>query len=335
MEAYVENLTASMTKDGVAYRSISKTSAAASEVMAIANGKTYVPQGDYAIEYTYKLNGVAETKTVNVTVPAPEFTGSASAYTSYSKYLEGAVDAANACTAESVYDIRLSVSISEAVLAQVPMTSNKGTIYNADGSSYVAVSNQSPSSPVFYTLPELADCPWGSYTLNAEATFDGVTATSPTQTLHITGLPYKTPSMVEEDWDFSSWNCEYSNGTIKLGGVSGSGECTATSKMAFCVPEPVNIRINTNATVRAHDMRVNIFGNLVGVCNQTTFTVSVNGNQIISQNSDYQDNNDTGKNYDLTGISTISPSSYSIKMNSSYTLAGPWSKVHSMEILYR
>lgn len=335
MEAYVENLTASMTKDGVEYRSISKTSAAASEVMAIANGKTYVPQGDYAIEYTYTLNGVAETKTVNVTVPAPEFTVSASAYTSYSKYLEGDVDAANACAPESMYDIRLSVSISEAVLAQVPMTSNKGTIFKADGSSYFDVSNESPSSPVFYTRPELAGCPWGSYTLNAEATFDGVTATSPTKPLHITGLPYKTPSMVEGDWDFSSWNCEYSNGTIKLGGVSGSGECTATSKMAFCVPEPVNIRINTNATVRAHDLRVNIFGNLVGVCNQTTFTVSVNGNQIISQNSDYQDNDNTGKNYDLTGISTISPSSYSIKMNSSYTLAGPWSKVHSMEILYR
>lgn len=190
MEAYVENLTASMTKDGVEYRSISKTSAAASEVMAIANGKTYVPQGDYAIEYTYTLNGVAETKTVNVTVPAPEFTVSASAYTSYSKYLEGAVEAANACTAESMYDIRLSVSISEAVLAQIPMTSNKGTIYNADGSSYYAVPNESPSSPVFYTLPELAGCPWGSYTLNAEATFDGVTATSPTKSLHITGLPY-------------------------------------------------------------------------------------------------------------------------------------------------
>lgn len=205
MEKYVQKLTATMTsKDGVVYRQISKSSANAYEVMSVADGKTYVPLGDYTIEYTYTLNGVAETKTVNVTVPAPTFTVSASAYTSYSKYLEGAVDAANACAPESMYDIRLSVSISEAVLAQVPMTSNKGTIYNADGSSYAAVSNESPSSPVFYTLPELAGCPWGSYTLNAEATFDGVTVTSPKQDLHITGLPYSIDFSTNSAYD--GWN---------------------------------------------------------------------------------------------------------------------------------
>lgn len=241
MEAYVENLTASMTKDGVAYRSISKTSAAASEVMEIANGKTYVPQGDYAIEYTYTLNGVAETKTVNVTVPAPEFTVSASAYTSYSKYLEGAVDAANACAPESMYDIRLSVSISEAVLAQVPMTSNKGTIYNADGSSYAAVSNESPSSPVFYTLPELADCPWGSYTLNAEATFDGVTVTSPTQTLHITGLPYRMSINSHADkWTLSGGTAKFDSSTkITLDHSSSN-----YASISFHSPSSINVNVN-------------------------------------------------------------------------------------------
>lgn len=241
MEAYVENLTASMTKDDVEYRSISKTSAAASEVMAIANGKTYVPQGDYAIEYTYKLNGVAETKTVNVTVPAPEFTVSASAYTSYSKYLEGAVDAANACTAESVYDIRLSVSISEAVLAQVPMTSNKGTIFKADGSSYFDVSNESPSSPVFYTRPELAGCPWGSYTLNAEATFDGVTATSPTQPLHITGLPYRMSINSHADkWTLSGGTAKFDSSTK----ITLDHSYSNYASISFHSPSSINVNVN-------------------------------------------------------------------------------------------
>lgn len=241
MEAYVENLTASMTKDGVEYRSISKTSAAASEVMAIANGKTYVPQGDYAIEYTYTLNGVAETKTVNVTVPAPEFTVSASAYTSYSKYLEGAVDAANACTAESVYDIRLSVSISEAVLAQVPMTSNKGTIFKADGSSYFDVSNESPSSPVFYTRPELAGCPWGSYTLNAEATFDGVTATSPTQPLHITGLPYRMSINSHADkWTLSGGTAKFDSSTK----ITLDHSYSNYASISFHSPSSINVNVN-------------------------------------------------------------------------------------------
>lgn len=259
MEAYVENLTASMTKDGVAYRSISKTSAAASEVMAIANGKTYVPQGDYAIEYTYTLNGVAETKTVNVTVPAPEFTVSASAYTSYSKYLEGDVDAANACAPESMYDIRLSVSISEAVLAQVSMTSNKGTIYKADGSSYVAVSNESPSSPVFYTLPELAGCPWGSYTLNAEATFDGVTATSPTKPLHITGLPYKAaPPKNSGDYPWTvehvpsgNTNISWESNMVWFADQTASGDdCYRIGSPVFNVPASINVSTSVSAKGR-------------------------------------------------------------------------------------
>ena len=327
MEAYVENLTATLTKNGVEYRKISKSSASASEVMDVVKGRVYVPQGEYVIEYTYTLNGVAETKIVNVTVPAPAFTVSASAYTSYSKYLEGtdaSIAAANACTPESMYDITLSASISQSVLNNFPMTSNKGTIYKSNGEELkVLTENYNLSSPIFHLDGEYPDLAWGSYTIDAQVTFDGVTVTSPKQTLHITGLPYKTPSMVEGDWNFSSWNCEYSNGAIQLGGVSGSGECTATSKMQFKLPANVNVRVNTNVTL----------GSLIFIGWITTdFTVNVNGNQIIKQNSGKQDD---GVNYNLSGDGAFTPSGYSVTMNSSYTAAGPWSKINSMEILYR
>ena len=330
MEAYVENLTATLIKNGVEYRKISKSSVSASEVMDVVKGRVYVPQGEYVIEYTYTLNGVAETKTVNVTVPAPAFTVSASAYTSYSKYLEGtdaSIAAANACTPESMYDITLSASISQSVLNNIPMTSNKGTIYKSNGEELdVLTENYNLSSPIFHLDGEYTDLAWGSYSIDAQVTFDGVTVTSPKQTLHITGLPYKTPSMVEGDWELSSWNCKYSNGAIQLGGVSGSGECTATSKMAFVIPNNVNIKVNTNVTIRAYKF---------ALWYNTDFTVKVNGTQIIKQNSDKQDNNNTGKNYNLSGNATFTPSGCSVVMNSSYTAAGPWSKIHSMEILYR
>lgn len=324
MEAYVENLTATLTKNGVEYRKISKSSASASEVMDVVKDRVYVPQGEYVIEYTYTLNGVAETKTVNVTVPAPAFTVSASAYTSYSKYLEGtdaSIAAANACTPESMYDITLSASISQSVLNNFPMTSNKGTIYKSNGEELdVLTENYNLSSPIFHLDGEYPDLAWGSYTIDAQVTFDGVTVTSPKQTLHITGLPYKTPSMVEGDWDFSSWNCKYSNGAIQLGGVSGSGECTATSKMQFKLPANVNVRVNTNVTLKP-------FGAI-----PTNFTVKVNGTQIIKQGSETWHD---GKNFSLSGNGAFTPSGYSVTMNSSYTAAGPWSKIHSMEILYR
>ena len=326
MEAYVQNLTASMTRNGVEYRRISKSSAASSEVMEVVDGMTYVPQGEYIVEYTYTLNGVPETKTVNVTVPAPTFTVSASAYTSYSKYLEGNISAANNCAPESIYDIKCSVSISDEVLKQFEMSSCTVTLKQPSGSETSLSGSVNKKAGTYLSTSQYDVSEWGAYTLSSVVTFDGVTKSCPPKTLHITGLPYKAPSMVESDWEFASWNCEYSNGTIQLGAVSGSGECTATSKMAFGIPNNVNITVNTNVTIRAFKF---------ALWYNTDFTVKVNGTQIIKQNSDKQDNNNTGKNYNLSGNATFTPSGYSVVMNSSYTAAGPWSKIHSMEILYR
>ena len=249
MEAYVENLTASMTKNGVEYRKISKSSASATEVMEVANGMTYIPQGEYVVEYTYTLNGVPETKTVNVTVPAPTFTVSASAYTSYSKYLEGNISAANNCAPESMYDIKCSVSISDEVLKQIEMSSCAVTLKQPSGSETSLSGSVNKKASTYLSTSQYNVSEWGAYSLSSVVTFDGVTKSSPPKTLHITGLPYKAPSMVESDWELASWNCVYSNGSIQLGGVSGSGECTATSKMAFVIPNNVNIKVNTNVTL--------------------------------------------------------------------------------------
>ena len=326
MEAYVQNLTASMTRNGIEYRRISKSSASATEVMEVANGMTYVPQGEYVVEYTYTLNGVPETKTVNVTVPAPTFTVSASAYTSYSKYLEGNISAANNCAPESMYDIKCSVSISDEVLKQLEMSSCTVTMKQPSGSETSLSGSVNKKASTYLSTSQYDVSEWGAYTLSSVVTFDGVTKSCPPKTLHITGLPYKAPSMVESDWELASWNCEYTSGTIQLGAVSGSGECTATSKMAFVIPNNVNITVNTNVTIRAFKF---------ALWYNTDFTVKVNGTQIIKQNSDKQDNNNTGKNYNLSGNATFTPSGCSVVMNSSYTAAGPWSKIHSMEILYR
>lgn len=323
MEAYVQNLTATMTKNGVEYRKISKSSASATEVMEVADGMTYIPQGEYVVEYTYTLNGVPETKTVNVTVPAPTFTVSASAYTSYSKYLEGNISAANNCAPETIYDIKCSVSISDDVLKQLEMSSCAVTLKRPSGSEISLSGSVNKKAGSFLSTSQYNVSEWGAYALSSVVTFDGVTKSCSPKNLHITGLPYKAPSMVESDWKFSSWNCEYNNGVIQLGGVSGSGECTATSKMAFVIPNNINIRVNTNVTLCS----LNFIGWI-----RTDFTVKINGTEIIKQNSGKQNK---GENYNLSGSSTFTPSGYSVRMNSSYTAAGPWSKIHSMEILYR
>lgn len=250
MEAYVENLTASMTKNGIEYRKISKSSASATEVMEVANGMTYVPQGEYDVEYTYTLNGVPETKTVKVTVPAPTFTVSASAYTSYSKYLEGNITAANNCAPESIYDIKCSVSISQAVLDCCNMTSNKGTIYKADGSEYVSLPGQYLARPEFYSLGEFTNLPWDSYTLKAEATFDGVTISSPQQTLHITGLPFRTPQFNSSG--IGAWSVVSQSGSYITFGNSillkTASAAPSVSTPQFHIPANVNVSLYNKYT---------------------------------------------------------------------------------------
>lgn len=246
MEAYVENLTASMTKDGVEYRSISKTSAAASEVMAIANGKTYVPQGDYAIEYTYTLNGVAETKTVNVTVPAPEFTVSASAYTSYSKYLEGDVTAANSCAPESMYDIKCSVSISDDVLNQLEMSSCAVTLKQPSGSEISLSGSANKKASTYLSTSQYNVSEWGAYTLSSVVTFDGVTKSCPPKTLHITGLPFNTPQF--KDSGIGAWSVvtEGTGHYITFGGsvlLKTDGTPASVSTPKFHVPAGIDVSL--------------------------------------------------------------------------------------------
>lgn len=278
MEAYVENLTATMIKNGVEYRKISKSSASASEVMDVVQGRVYVPQGEYVIEYKYTLNGVTETKTVNVTVPAPAFTVSASAYTSYSKYLEGtdaSIAAANACTAESMYDITLSASISQSVLNQFPMTSNKGTIYKSNGEELGVLTEENHlnlSSPIFHLDGEYPNLAWGSYTIDAQVTFDGVTVTSPKQTLHITGLPFNTPQF--KDSGNGAWSIVTQSGSyitfgnsIRLETISAA---PSVSTPEFHIPANVNVSLynkytKNNGSIGAYEYSVKLYnGNSVG-----------------------------------------------------------------------
>lgn len=302
------------------------------------DGWPYIPKGDYSFNATVTCTIPTPTgeiscsgslkEPIKVQVPEPVFTVTVSAYTSYNKYLEGDLTFANNdANKYTVFGLQANVGISDELLSDTKYTKvSKITFDETDLGTFDTNSK---------SYGDKTECTsWKNYPFKASMTFDGVEK-SAQKDCHITGLPYKPQTMVQDDWSLSSWNCQYVDGIIQLGGVSGSGDCTATSNMAFNVPNTINIVIKTNATVRAHDMRTNIFGSLVGICNQTTFTVSVNESTIISQYSDYQDNDNTGKNYNLSGNSSFSTDSYSIKMNSSYELAGPWSKVHSLHILYR
>lgn len=320
MEAYVQNLTASMTRNGIEYRRISKSSASATEVMEVANGMTYVPQGEYVVEYTYTLNGVAETKTVNVTVPAPTFTVSASAYTSYSKYLEGNISAANNCAPESMYDIKCSVSISDEVLKQFEMASCAVTLTRPSGSEISLSGSVNKKASTYLSTSQYNVSEWGAYTLSSVVTFDGVTKSCPPKTLHITGLPYRAAPPTNggtHPWAGSAnqWESSY----VRLH--------KHTISQTFHAPSNVNVSVYQSARIYTRS-------------DDCTYTLSLSGNQLYSltQSSYVPATKTTNVNESYNAV--LNGSNPQLQISNSYGTADAWLeytnvKVYEIKVNYR
>ena len=318
MEAYVQNLTASMTRNGIEYRRISKSSASATEVMEVANGMIYIPQGEYVVEYTYTLNGVAETKTVNVTVPAPTFTVSASAYTSYSRYLEGNISAANNCAPESMYDIKCSVSISDEVLKQFEMSSCAVTLKQPSGSETSLSGSVNKKASTYLSTSQYNVSEWGAYTLSSVVTFDGVTKSCPPKTLHITGLPYRAAPPTNggaHPWAGSAnkWESSY----VRLH--------KHTISQTFYAPSNVNVSVyqNTRIYTRADDC---------------TYKLVLSGNTLYNRNQDSFGGKATNVNESYNSV--LNSSNPQLQISNSYgtidaVLEYTNVKVYEIKVNYR
>ena len=283
--------------------------------MTVTEGWPYVPQGTTLAASIHLRTGetIDITSAVLEEIPQPEFTVTVSGSTSYSVYQSSGADAANTKDGSSIFDIASTATISSEISGNPNYSNILKVTYKTD-------SGQTSEELPFGTVSQLNALAWKKHALTATVSFDGVSMDSPSVECDVTGLPYIPSAMIETDWELASWNCKYDNGLIQLGGVMGSGECTATSKMAFYIPNNTNVKLYTNVTVKSF--------RFIGWIH-TTFTINVNGTTIISQTSDGDE-----KNYSLSGTNTFSPDASEIKLNSSYTAAGPWSKVHSLHILY-
>lgn len=289
-------------------------------LMDVTDGWPYVPHASSLAASIHLKTG----EMINLTsvaieeIPDPEFTVAVSGNTSYSVYQNSGAEEANKKDGSSIFDINATATIASEISGNL----NYSDILKV---AYMTDSGQSSEKLSFGTVYQFNSLAWQKHALSATVSFDGVEMISSPVECDVTGLPYAPSAMVEADWDLS-YNSEYSNGLIQLGGIKGAGDCTATSKIVFYVPENIGIKLNTNVTVRA--------SYLFWMWQNTTFTVNVNGSVIISQYSDNQDNDNTGKNYSLSGTGTFSSGACEVKLNSSYKEAGPWSKVHTLHILY-
>ena len=192
-------------------------------------------------------------------------------------------------------------------------------IRNITKPTTVLVYNDATESLSLGTTKQLSGLTWGQYNTYVKCTLkNGYVLTGTASDIHVTGVPYSAiPPTKDMGWVNASWNVEFSNSYVKLGGVSGSGEATITSP-SFHVPADFGVKVDVSGYIDA-----------LGAIN-TTFSVSVSGTKVASVGSGSKNEHPMS----VSGTGTLTTSNPKITCNSSYTAAGPYAKVCNLSIKY-
>ena len=199
----------------------------------------YLPSGDYKATY-YIVDGASDTEVSSVmfSLGNPDLKLLVGGYTSYTKYLEGNVDAANACDRGSVYDISVALNVSEALLAKYPYT------FTFQYGS-MDVENVTPKKNRFYRDVLANQAPSiEPYRLVSNVTFDGISL-SASRDFYITGLPVTyAPPKTADGWSKASGTVSFNAGEAKLDNGS-------ISNSSLAIPEQTKVTMDYNVKMRA------------------------------------------------------------------------------------
>ena len=288
-------------------------------------GWPYLPQGSYTLEAYFKIGDETVVyDTIEATSPAPTFTVTVSGNTTYSYYtdLNKGAAAANNKTAENVFDVTSSISISEDILKNDNYTKPSVT-YSVGGKT---ASSTYGTSKTHELNSEIGGLSWGSHNLTAVVTFDNCSVTSKEHPCVITGLPYTAaPPKIEGEeehlWKFhngrgESWS---GNGSYAKIGNGASGESTITSSN-FYVPSNISVSIAYNYYVKCD--------NFLG--GKNVFTLNLGSKEVTS--TTVKGANSTTQN-GTTSTTMTASDNYLVCMNS-YGLGTSHSKIYSIIVSY-
>lgn len=251
---------------GTVVRAVEGTGALQSEYNSDANKDTwpYLPQGQYKASYYF----VEEDATASF-VSSREFIIEApkdlkvtlTGYTSYSKYLAGDIDGANACDRLTIYDPSVSVNVSPTLLNNANVSSSFS--YTYDGATTTLAKGVNSHKFGNLTGQAVNSTP---HVLKGDLTFDGVTVSAQKEYI-ITGLPYALNLASHDEW-ISSSGVDWFDNDVRLGHLS-TGSQSLTNSSSVCIPI---------GTYFCADYSVNVHTLTVG----TTFSISVDNMEILS-----------------------------------------------------
>lgn len=316
--AYITSLKLQViNKSGQVVRTLEKTSASATEILAANADWPYLPQGEYTVSGTYSIGGnkVRNISPVTFTSPAPTFEVTSNAYTSYTKYDNGDVSGANNCVAETIYNVtNASVSISDAILSNANYSSLKGWVsYKIDGTATTTVN--------------VTNMSWGEHNVVATYKFDGVTVDGKA-VCHITGLPYAT--QVPKNTGTYKWSCTNGSAEWKSNGVKleDSWSKQIIQSPAFNLPSDVGIYLTVPVTLHSVS-GMWVVGNPDLICR-------VSGTQVVKKKGNITASfaGTKDEDYNAKATSTLKSSNPKIEIENAYSKAEAYILVKSVTILY-
>lgn len=147
--ARISNLNIEVISGGVVYKRYSSDNVDASSVVISDGDKHYLPQGSYSVNYSYSDDMGSYSGSITCTSPAPEYT----------------LDLNFTATKKDVTIHSAKVKISEAVLAEKPLTANSNVLIRLNGSSLADFTTSIAnglSQPEFITNKTQSGAPYNS-----------------------------------------------------------------------------------------------------------------------------------------------------------------------------
>ena len=311
--------------DAATYRSMEGSGELVSKYSDNADGWVYVPAGEYNATF-YIMNGgeYAKTGSRSFTVSNPSLTVSASAYTSYSQYLAGNVDAANACNAYTVYSPVVSVNIASSLWNNSKYSKSANITLGGAALSDATVTGGN-SGMVFTYQNQSGKTPQlGSYALVGNITF-GNTSVSGQHDVYITGLPASWAPPTSGDWS--------GHGTVDWSDSNNSKSCVRLGRNTTSQPQyitcskfavPAGVKIEAAYDVMMHGASVS-----------TVLTLSFGGNSYFSQQSSSGLFNSKDHYYTDKAQFTTGSAVTEAKANNSYGSGQTCSRIYSLSFKYR
>lgn len=301
----VTELKVSVEKGGAVYRTCSQSGITSADPL-VPVGKTYLPQGTYTVNIDYKMNGVTTRKTTSVNVPAPAPTAfaitSTSGTTSYSLASNGKVTEANSHTAETVSKPTVTFTgISAAVLAEV----NATCTFTVNGKT-----TSGTTSGTSFTGSDLTGLSWGSHTLTATVTFDGVNAAAAdkgSSVCHITGLPYRSPNFLNSSVSMGSGIQQWTTtGTVEYWSGRGYQISKFYSSVSAGVLYSPKFQMPNKMNITYHSAACYFTSGVAGNKNATIYSGITD-----SYNKSTTNSKEVTRKYNITGLSLSDFTSFS------------------------